>query len=744
MRNINKKLVLILLFLFISISLCFSDSTTSVSITASVTKSGGTYYVTLSASPSGYSIYYAWTNQSGINNTTPSNLYSEQISRGSKNKTYLIVMVKDSSGNSSSTTYFNISSGGVSSGQSDTETVSITVSAPTAPTITDLGVYANDTSQHVVQLSCSGSYTIYYTTTGATPTTASTSYSATSGLYVQGNTTAYSGILVPEGSVIVAMSSDGSTNSDTVSYTVPAIATPPTPTITNNGVYVSDATKRIIEITYSGSCTGVLYTTTGTTPVYGSATYYSPSTYTATDGISYTGVLVSEGTTIYAVTYNTGTSGSSTIYKYSDSASLYIRATSSENEGDIWYQHSTYDALNVFDLEDAFYTPLRSVTWGNDSAETGTINASNYIGQLGLKNCSHEILFTVETDGKFVSRSDPSKYKEYWIAMCPRYQYYGDYGYFWDLTSNYPTGVAVNSTDQAPNTKSTGSASILAPSTYSSTNTAINVGSSDGSSLYRYITTFWIDLALCMDELDSDSLKHIDVNDDYYSTVILKWECYTSELYGDTTCSHSGQYIITLRGQYGVTDVSQDAVSFIVEAEGSSQNFSIRSILNTDTKVATMQILSTQKTATSNINSGNGTGYDWNANVFAFLSSSSDYATQGSEFVLTNVSSKNYGKTIPFTVNVYDESSGTLNQSYDGTTYWNGKSDAQTEGYAIDVSESYTVTTDRYGNTYHAINYIGDVMINIPDDGTILANTDNAYSGKYESYLYYHIIYDPD
>lgn len=65
---------------------------------------------------------------------------------------------------------------------------------------------------------------------------------------------------------------------------------------------------------------------------------------------------------------------------------------------------------------------------------------------------------------------------------------------------------------------------ILAPSTYSSSNTEINVGSSVGSSLYRYITTFWIDLALCMDELDSDSLKHIDVNDDYYSTVILKWE----------------------------------------------------------------------------------------------------------------------------------------------------------------------------------------------------------------------------
>ena len=404
--------------------------------------------------------------------------------------------------------------------------------------------------------------------------------------------------------------------------------------------------------------------------------------------------------------------------------------------GAIWYQQSTVDANNVFNLESVFYTPLRKVTWGNNSASTGTINESNYIGQLGSRSCSHEILFTVEADGKFISRSDPSKYKEYWITMCPRATYgSGDVGVYWDVVSN----SAVNGNEQSPNTRSTGSASIVSPKT---NGTTVNIGTATGGNNNRAINTFWIDLALCMDALDATSLQNLEVNNDYYTTITLKWECYTDIQYGNCSSPHSGEYIITLRGYYGTSVEDQDAVSFIVEAEGSSQSLNIRSILNTPTKIATLNILSTNKT-TNTSSSGNGTGFNWANNVFAFLSSSSDYSNASSSFVLTNVSEKNRGQTIPFVVQVYNRNTQTLNRSFDGTARWSGKPNARANPFCIDLSNCYNVTTDRYGNTYNALNFLGDVCILISDDGTISANEGNAYSGRYESYIYYHIIYDP-
>ena len=405
--------------------------------------------------------------------------------------------------------------------------------------------------------------------------------------------------------------------------------------------------------------------------------------------------------------------------------------------GAIWYQQSTADAINVFDLESVFYTPLRKVTWGNNEASTGTINASNYIGQLGVRSCSHEILFTVEAEGRFVSRSDPSKYKEYWITMCPRANYgSGDVGVYWDVVSD----SAVNGDEQAPNTRSTGSASIVSPVT---NGTSVNIGTAEGRSNNRQITTFWIDLAMCMDALDATSLQHLEVNDDYFTTIVLKWECYTDIQYGNCSYPHSGEYIITLRGYYGTAVEEQDAVSFIVEAEGSSQSLNIRSILNTPTKIAALNILSTNKT-TNTGSGGNGSGYNWANNVFAFLSASSDYSSSSSQFVLTNVSEKNRGQTIPFVVQVYNRNTQTLNQSFDGTARWSGKSNARANPFCIDLSNCYNVTTDRYGNVYNALNYLGDVCILISDDGTISENENNAYSGRYESYIYYHIIYDPN
>ncbi len=76
-------------------------------------------------------------------------------------------------------------------------------------TLTDLGTYSSDISKHVVSITnnVSTGITIYYTTNGQDPTTSSTVYSPST--YPEGT-----GILVPVGSTLKAIASNGESSTD--------------------------------------------------------------------------------------------------------------------------------------------------------------------------------------------------------------------------------------------------------------------------------------------------------------------------------------------------------------------------------------------------------------------------------------------------------------------------------------------------------------------------------------------------
>lgn len=396
----------------------------------------------------------------------------------------------------------------------------------------------------------------------------------------------------------------------------------------------------------------------------------------------------------------------------------------------VWYQNTTEDALNVFNLNNVYYLPMRSSTWGSNSASSGTINESNYIGQLGVSNCSHQIKYTVSTSGSFVSQSDTTKYRDFCIAMCPRYEYLlGDNGFFWDVETN----KAVNSSERAPNTRNTGTASVTSPYT-NNTNVYVSSGTR------RRIQKFWIDLVICMDTLNSDDLKHISENDDYIATITLEWSCKTSNC---NQASHKGSYTFILRGYFGDSSAAQDAVYMFVIPSASSTNMSIRDIIqNGEKKIADIQVHTNTRTDTSRYSTSSGRcpGYEWKDHVFTFISASPSYATSDNAGFLLK-KKNNPTVTIPYTLNVRS-SDGSLNRTFDGTDYYYGSTAAQKKAYCINLG-NYSTSTDRYGNTYNTIDFYGYVAIDIDDPtGAISSNAGGIYSGVYESYIYYHIIYE--
>ena len=89
----------------------------------------------------------------------------------------------------------------------------------------------------------------------------------------------------------------------------------------------------------------------------------------------------------------------------------------------VWFMYSTRMTSNI-NLGDTYYLPDYSKTWTQDTSIgnplTGTYSTINTLGNFGVMSCEHKLHFTITTDGRFVSQSDPSKYREYYLAMRPR------------------------------------------------------------------------------------------------------------------------------------------------------------------------------------------------------------------------------------------------------------------------------------------------------------------------------------
>ena len=281
------------------------------------------------------------------------------------------------------------------------------------------------------------------------------------------------------------------------------------------------------------------------------------------------------------------------------------------------------------------------------------------------------------------------------------------------------------------------------------------------------VASVGLDLFICMDELQSSDLTHLSNNDDYIATITVSWDC------DDPTCDdpdHEGIFNMIVRGYYeSATGGTKDSFWFLVSPASDTTTLDLKSIIQnytTPKNIATIKVATTTIERNYTYKNGNSTvtvqNYDWRDRIYAFLSASPDYTVSDQNgFVLTKMS--NHSITIPFTLTVSNTTSGlpTNPITYDGKAkYISGD-----HTYCLDLRDFskpeedfyYNKSHDRFGIDYYAINYTGQVdmqITNFPIPGStndivtvmsdpLLYNADyTKYIGKYEANIYYHIVFD--
>ena len=382
----------------------------------------------------------------------------------------------------------------------------------------------------------------------------------------------------------------------------------------------------------------------------------------------------------------------------------------------VWFQSQqdtgSYATLNVLNLEDPLFLPIRSTDFSNTtySSEqlqgmqaTGVNSNNNYVGKVVVEKTSQPTTITITTlnNGRFVSSSDPTKYRDFFIAVNPRQK--NRIG----TTSNYYESDSVQNSDRMPNTRDINQVSITLPS------------ASNGI-LGLFATSYWIDILVCMDELTSNDLHHMTETDDYYASFLVEW-----------SGGGEGSAIVNLRGYYGdenVLDTSSDSVYLTVIPRAEATNLNIIDAIANATSIPIADIsVSTTPAQTSNT---------WNGKVYTFVSPSSDYTEAVADgFVLVN--SRN-GNTIPYTITISD---GSTSKTFNGSSNY---SSLKSNGCI--KSGTPQKTTD----SFYVYSFSGVVSITIsnPTDVIVSDNVYNAenpnsdYYGEYESYVYYHVVYD--
>ena len=157
--------------------------------------------------------------------------------------------------------------------------------------------------------------------------------------------------------------------------------------------------------------------------------------------------------------------------------------------------------------------------------------------------------------------------------------------------------------------------------------------------------------------------------------------------------------------------------------------------------------------------SGNNTAYDWSKHIFAFLSASPNYdASDANGFLLKKVG--NQSITIPYELTVYSTINGNRtnnSRTYDGEdSFTTGTSSEKNMCLPMYSSTYLKSFTDTYKGNYYAINSEAEVVLNIEDfeipgsgqlfsvvmqNPELYSNYYTQYIGRYESNIYYHIVY---
>ena len=378
------------------------------------------------------------------------------------------------------------------------------------------------------------------------------------------------------------------------------------------------------------------------------------------------------------------------------------------------------------------------------------LSSANAIAAIGVADVSHNIKYTIDAHGgTFVSQSDPSKFRSYYIVASPDYSDSSGSNidrsfYKYDVANSR----AVSDSELLPSTKNSPIMTYVTPKTNGSYQKISN--SSD------YIYSFGLDLFIIMNELSNEDLTHISENDDYIATITISWECYSKN---NCTSNHRGSFDINLRGYFGDnTGLDTDTFFIVVEPTSQSLNLNLKDILlNHETKtIADLTINTTTRRIVNNSNA-----HKWRDHLYAFLSSSPDYNSSNQKFLFRNIMDSSI--TIPFTLTVYNKSNTSHYTTFDGLDYYTSKTN--NSGHFLDLkdytkssTDYYSKFTDRYQQSYYAINYKGRVDMNLQDKevsvngdnvllSVILSNTDtysskySTFVGRYSANIYYHVVY---
>ena len=402
-----------------------------------------------------------------------------------------------------------------------------------------------------------------------------------------------------------------------------------------------------------------------------------------------------------------------------------------------------FNFQTVMDLSLSYLQPTYSTSQYNHPSY---ISANNAIATVGVSGCDHNINYTISTgDGRFTSQSDPSKYRTFYVVASPDYstnlgQADRSYYRYDEITSSTPS-----ESSYLPNTKNSNTMTIRTPTT-NGNNVRVNSGNAK-------VKAFGLDLFIIMDDLTSDDLTHLAALDDYIATITISWTCNTS----NCKQGHSGSFIIRVGGYYGTADDgTEDSFFLVVEPTVESLSLDIKTLLlsGNKQKIADLSIDTTTRRMSNN------STYDWRSHLFVFLSSSADYNSSGTKFLLWNI--RNNSITIPYEITVTNKTNTSVKSTFDGTDGFVSTTNGNyldLKDYSKSSSDNYySKFTDRYQKTYYAINYDATVEIKINDKdvsvsgnnvplSTILQNPEDypskysSFVGNYQSYIYYHVVY---
>ncbi len=391
------------------------------------------------------------------------------------------------------------------------------------------------------------------------------------------------------------------------------------------------------------------------------------------------------------------------------------------------YDESAIKPNAYFDLSQTLYLPRYGTNWGADGSnpDYGTYGDKNYIGQFGCALTGYAIEFTVQSDGHFTSQSDPTKYRNFFLALRPRirinntpYVHYYDDG----TDVNYllgSNGTLVSTDERLPNTRANGVVSYVAPA-YTTEDNYRNIG--PGTNNFYYVSRFWCDMLVCMDELTPAELQHMSDANDYVAMVTVSWRCIDPAC--ETPEKYNGSYTFVLHGHFNDSDPVNRQISMYVNPTADSMKLDLATILAAETEEGRQRKIADLNLYCSSRND------NWKDRLFLFLSSNPNYNATGSTFRLVGETNRN--KSIPFKILVKN-SDGSGNRVFEGDgTYTKRKSDC------IEIPNScIQVLQDRLTALHYSVLFESDVYISFESGIDI----DALPSDIYESYIYYHIVY---